>query len=67
MKVEELVREFNYNGVRLPDPNPKLTVDEVRNLYAAAHPEIATAAVEGPEAIGNKLIFRFSRAIGTKG
>ena len=67
MKVETLVREFNYNGVRLPDPNPKLTVDEVRNLYATAHPDITTAAIEGPEAVGNKLIYRFSRAIGTKG
>jgi PRTRC genetic system protein C len=67
MKVEALVREFNYNGVRLPDPNPKLTVDEVRNLYANAHPDITTAAIEGPEAVGNKLIYRFTRAIGTKG
>jgi PRTRC genetic system protein C len=33
MKVETLAREFSFNGVRLPDPNPKLTVDEVRNLY----------------------------------
>ena len=67
MKVEQLAREFNYNGVRLPDPNPKLTVDEVRALYATAHPDIMTAAIEGPEAVGNKLIYRFSRAIGTKG
>jgi PRTRC genetic system protein C len=67
MKVEQLVREFHYNGVRLPDPNPKLTVDEVRSLYAAAHPDITPAAIEGPETVGNKLIYRFSRAIGTKG
>jgi PRTRC genetic system protein C len=26
-----------------------------------------TAAIEGPEAVGNKLIYRFSRSIGTKG
>jgi len=45
MKVERLVREFSYNGVRLPDPNPKLTVDEVRSLYAAVHPDITTAAI----------------------
>jgi PRTRC genetic system protein C len=67
MKVERLVREFSYNGVRLPDPNPKLTVDEVRSLYAAAHPDITTAAIEGPEVVGNKLIYRVSRAIGMKG
>ena len=67
MKIETLVREFSLNGVRLPDPNPKLTVDEVRNLYATAYPDITTAAIEGPEAVGNKLIYLFSRAIGTKG
>lgn len=67
MKVEKLVREFNHNGMRLPDPNPNLSVEEVRNLYATAHPDIATAAIEGPEAVGNKLIYRLTRAIGTKG
>ena len=67
MKVERLVREFSYNGVRLPDPNPKLTVDEVRSLYAAVHPDITTAAIESPEVVGNKLIYRVSRAIGMKG
>lgn len=67
MKVETLAREFSFNGVRLPDPNPKLTVDEVRSLFAATYPEITTAAIEGPEAVGNTLIYRFSRAIGTKG
>ena len=35
MKVEALEREFRYNGgLRLPDPNPNLTVEEVINLYA---------------------------------
>jgi PRTRC genetic system protein C len=67
MKVETSARKFSFNGVRLPDPNPKLTVDEVRNLHATAHPDITTAATEGPEAVGNKLIYRFSRAIGNEG
>jgi PRTRC genetic system protein C len=68
MKVEKLEREFSYNGLRLSDPNPNLTVEEVRNLYAAtAYPELTTAAIEGPEAVGNKLIYRLTRAIGTKG
>ncbi|MGA8742034.1 MAG: PRTRC system protein C [Terracidiphilus sp.] len=30
-------------------------------------PEIATASVSGPEAIGTVLRYTFSRAIGTKG
>ena len=67
MNVETLVREFNYNGVRLPDPNVDLSVEEVRNLYATAYPDITTAAIEGPEAVGNKLIYRFSRSIEIRG
>jgi PRTRC genetic system protein C len=68
MKVQALEREFRYNGgLRLPDPNPNLTVGEVINLYATNYPEITTAAVEGPEVIGNKLVYRLTRAIGTKG
>ena len=67
MNVEQLVREFSYNGIRLPDPNVNLRIEEVRNLYAGTYPEIATAAIEGPEAVGNKLIYRFTRSIGTKG
>jgi PRTRC genetic system protein C len=67
MKVEPLVREFSFNGVRLPDPNVNLSIEDVRNLYATAYPDITTAAIEGPEAVGTKLIYRFSRSIGTKG
>jgi PRTRC genetic system protein C len=68
MKVEALEREFRYNGgLRLPDPNPKLAVEEVINLYATTYPEITTAAIEGPEVIGNKLVYRLTRAIGAKG
>lgn len=68
MKIEKLKREFRYNdGLRLPDPNPNLSVEEVRNFYASAYPEITTAAIEGPEVAGNKLVYRLTRAIGTKG
>jgi PRTRC genetic system protein C len=51
----------------LPDPNPKLGVEEVRTAFSATYPEIATAAVTGPEAVGNKLVYHFAKAIGTKG
>jgi PRTRC genetic system protein C len=67
MKIESAIREFNYLGVRLPDPNPSLTPDQVRDCYCHLYPEITTATIEGPEAAGNKLIYRFTRAIGTKG
>jgi PRTRC genetic system protein C len=67
MTIETMGREFRYDGVRLPDPNPKLSIEEVRTAFSATYPEIATAAVTGPEAVGNKLVYHFAKAIGTKG
>jgi PRTRC genetic system protein C len=67
LKTEALVREFHYNGVRIPDPGPELTVEQVRDLLTPNYPEIATATVSGPEATGSALRYTFSRAIGTKG
>ncbi len=40
IKVETLVREFQYNGLSLPDPSPNQTPDQVRDIYSAAYPEI---------------------------
>lgn len=67
MTIETMAREFRYDGVRLPDPNPKLSIEEIRSAFSATYPEIATAAVTGPEAVGNKLVYHFAKAIGTKG
>jgi PRTRC genetic system protein C len=67
IKVEKMTREFVFNGIKLPDPNPELTVEKVREIHAMTYPEISTAAVEGPEPVGNRLRYTFSRAVGTKG
>jgi PRTRC genetic system protein C len=62
-----LSRSFTYNGVKLPDPDPKMTPDEVKNLYSHQYPELATAAITGPVVSGDYLLYSFVRAIGTKG
>lgn len=67
MEVENLIREFRYNGVALPDPGPQHTLEQVRDFYATMYPEITSAAIEGPENIGAKTIYTFRRAVGTKG
>lgn len=65
--VTKLVREFNYNGMSLPDPSSAMTPDQVRDLYSATYPELATATVEGPETKAGKIVYSFRRAVGTKG
>ena len=63
LKAEALLREFHYNGVRIPDPGPELTVEQVRDLLTPNYPEIATASVSGPEAADSVLRYTFSRAV----
>lgn len=67
MESRVLSRYFEFNGVRLPDIDPKLSPDEIRTLYAHQYPDIATATITGPEAVGDKLRYQFTRAIGSKG
>jgi PRTRC genetic system protein C len=67
LKVETLHREFFYNGTRIPDPAPGMSVEQVRELLTPSYPELATATLEGPEDTGTALRYSFSRAIGSKG
>ena len=60
-----LSRSFSYNGVRLPDPDSRMTPEGVKNFYSNQYPELATAAITGPEASGDHLQYNFVRAIGT--
>jgi PRTRC genetic system protein C len=67
LTIAKMTRLFTFNGIRLPDPNPNMSVDEVKALYSAQYPELATAVVNGPEAVGDKMRYSFERAIGSKG
>ena len=67
LQASALPREFFYNGSRIPDPDPKMEVDPIRELLTPSYPEIATARMIGPEDTGTALRYTFSRAIGSKG
>ena len=67
LKAEILLREFHYNGIRIPDPAPQMSVEQVRDLLTPQFPEIATATLTGPEDTGTTLRYTFSRASGSQG
>ncbi len=67
IKAVPMTRVFVFGGAKLPDPNACMTVEDVRAFYVAQYPELATAAVSGPEAVGDRLRYTFERAIGSKG
>ena len=67
LTVSALKREFVYGNQVLQDPNPALSIEQVRDALTVALPEIATAALTGPEVTETALRYTFSRAIGSKG
>ena len=73
MQIEKMERAFRYRegnsscAIDLPDPDPSLDAENVRTLFCATFPEITTAALTGPEVIDGKLVWTFTKAVGTKG
>jgi PRTRC genetic system protein C len=67
MQASVVAREFTFNGVRIPDPDKSLSPEEVRSVLATLYPDIATASITGPEAVGDKLRYNFVRAIEIRG
>ena len=65
--VRKTTRIFQFSGIRLPDPNETMSVEEVKAFYSTQYPELATAVVNGPEAVDDKMRYTFDRAIGSKG
>jgi PRTRC genetic system protein C len=67
LQASALPREFFYKGSRIPGPDPKMGIDQVRELLTPSYPEIGTATMTGPEETGTALRYTFSRAIGSTG
>jgi PRTRC genetic system protein C len=67
MESRVLQRVYEFNGVGLPEISKDLSPEETRTVYSQQYPEIATATITGPEVVGDKLVYSFSRAIGSKG
>jgi PRTRC genetic system protein C len=67
MQARAMRREFSFQGIKLPDPDSRMNVEDVRGILSMQYPEIATAAISGPEAVGDTMKYTFERAIGSKG
>jgi len=65
--VTTVKRTFLYGGRTLPDPDPRMNTEEVKQFYAQIHPELINASVEGGEFNDDTQVWRFARAVGTKG
>jgi PRTRC genetic system protein C len=59
-------RQFVYDGRTFPDPDPALSVEDVRRQLADYFPELANADTR-ENRTGDDTVYTFSRRIGTKG
>ena len=59
-------RKFIYDNREHPDPDPDLTVDQVRDLMSSFFPELANATVQESQR-GEDTLYEFQRRMGTKG
>ena len=71
LETLNLDREFRFdkNGttVRLSDPNPDFSTNEVLQFYSGQYPELSTATLDGPKTDGNKAVYSVKTTVGTKG
>ena len=61
-----MARLFVYDGRQFPDPDPQVSVDEVRRQLSVFFPELTNADVR-EERRGEDTLYTFSKRIGTKG
>ena len=59
-------RVFVYDGRQIPDPDPRLSVDEVRKRLADFFPELVNSDVQEAKQ-SEDTVYTFTRRLGTKG
>jgi PRTRC genetic system protein C len=60
-------RAFVYDGREFPDPDPRLSVEDVRKQMTEFFPELANADTREEKRADGTVVYSFSKRIGTKG
>jgi PRTRC genetic system protein C len=60
------MRKFVYDGREFPDPDPKMSTEEVRQSMVNFFPELANADTKQSK-LGDDDIVEFKKRVGTKG
>lgn len=71
LEMKGLKRVFKMkkdNSVlKLNDPDPDMSLNEVMDFYSMTYPELTTATVHGPELDEDMAVYGFKTTIGVKG
>jgi len=61
-----MARVFVYDGREFPDPDPSMSIDEVRQSMTSFFPELANAETKQSKRDEDDII-EFQKRVGTKG
>jgi len=67
LEVKGLPRIFKFDSMTLPDPDIKMSVEEVRKFYSGKYPKCTNATTEGPIIENDSAVYKFVAHVGTKG
>ena len=67
MTTTELTVVYDYNGVLLPSPSPDMPPSMVKDFYSTMYPDLLNASIGPANHVGDQLIYKFERSVGTKG
>ena len=58
---------IDKNKIALDDPNPNLSIENVKDLYTTAYPQLLNAQIQNQGIINDELVIEFVTIAGTKG
>lgn len=67
LNIKKYKRVFKFENTVLPDPNIKLSPEEVLLYYSNQYPQLTTSNIHGPFVNGDVAEYNFKTTIGTKG
>lgn len=66
MKIKKLKRQFSFNNIILPDPNPSFTVEQVKTFYQVQYPGLTTSVSDSGVTNDDTITYTFNVKVGTK-
>ena len=68
MAIQSLTRVFSFkDSPEIKDPNPNMTVEEVRDFLSNQYPALTNASVEAPAYKDTRVLYEFKTNLGQKG
>lgn len=58
---------IDKNKIALEDPNPALSIENVKDLYMVSYPQLLNAKIQNQGIVEDALVIDFVTVAGTKG